>query len=89
MSCLCPFCANYDDFHCQGRGPVHSCPFYAERQSAPRANPEGALPGPESAFSGPDEVIGDEPIIAQKEGKSNGEDDTARILGSHPGKHPL
>lgn len=86
MSCLCPFCGNYDDTHCQGRGPVDSCPDYAERQSAPRANPEGALPELESAFSGPDEVIGDKPIIAQKEGKSNGEDDAARVLGSPAGE---
>lgn len=81
MSCLCPYCENQG--RCGGDSRRrHSCPFYAERQSAPRANPEGALPELESAFSGPDEVIGDKPIIAQKEGKSNGEDDAARVLGS-------
>lgn len=72
MSCLCPFCESVG--RCGGDSRLRfSCPHYAERQSAPRANPEGALPELESAFSGPDEVIGDKPIIAQKRGQSKEE----------------
>ncbi len=86
MSCLCPFCANYSDVHCQGRGPVDSCPFYAERQSAPGANPGSALPGAKAAKLRP-VVSGDRSIIEQKEGEVNG--DPTRLLGGNPGEHPV
>lgn len=67
MNCLCPYCESVA--RCGGRAALReSCPDYEERQSAPRAYPEGALPSPASAYTGEEKVIGDTPIIAQETG---------------------
>lgn len=86
MNCLCPYCENQR--RCGGDPRWRfSCPDYAERQSAPADDREGALPGPEAAYPGPEKVSGDVFIIDQKEGEING--DQTRLLGRAPGEYPL